>query len=176
MESFIAEYGSKLRCDLQNAINGVTPDVFKIPPKTNTENIAAKVCRACSNTLMHILFCENCSKIRDGRAGKLQKIADFTRNDPSLIVLRGHLALRYWSKTLTGLWHKFHILQPLCIAFCKRIFSEQYNLYPWGSVGVVGARWSSGIIAANGALGPQFVSRIPCSDLGQVVTLSLSVA
>ena len=29
----LAEYDSKLRCYLQIAINEVTPDVFKIPPK-----------------------------------------------------------------------------------------------------------------------------------------------
>jgi len=40
------------------------------------------------------------------------------------------------------------------------------------------ARWSSGINAANGACGPRFtdVYYLPCSDLGQVVNLSLSVA
>src|SRR6218665_2126131 len=33
VELSLAEYGSKLRLDLQIAINGVAPDVFKIRPK-----------------------------------------------------------------------------------------------------------------------------------------------
>src|SRR6218665_3022232 len=48
---------------------------------------------------------------------------------------------------------------------------------------VEGARWSNGINAANGARGPRFASRgsrpvyyLLCSDLGQVVNLSLSAA
>ena len=42
----------------------------------------------------------------------------------------------------------------------------------------LGARWSSGINAANGARGPRFASRkLPTvCDLGQVVNLSLFVA
>ena len=41
-----------------------------------------------------------------------------------------------------------------------------------------GVRWSSGISAANDARGPgsRSVYYLPCSDLGQVVNLSLSVA
>src|SRR6218665_704160 len=42
-----------------------------------------------------------------------------------------------------------------------------------------GARWSSGINAANGARGPRSSRPVYyplCSDLGQVVNLSLSVA
>jgi len=39
---------------LQIAKNGVTPYVFKIPPKK--ENIVAKFCTACSSALMHILW------------------------------------------------------------------------------------------------------------------------
>src|SRR6218665_966700 len=55
VELSLAEYDSKLRRYLQITINGVTPDLFKILPKKNTENIAAKFCTACSNTLVHIL-------------------------------------------------------------------------------------------------------------------------
>src|SRR6218665_1117724 len=55
VELSLAEYDSKLRHYLQIAINGFTLDVFKIPPKKNTENIAAKFCTGCSNTLMDIL-------------------------------------------------------------------------------------------------------------------------
>src|SRR6218665_3661451 len=55
VELSLAESDSKLRCYLLIAINGFTPDVFKIPPKKNIENIAAKFRTACSNTLMHIL-------------------------------------------------------------------------------------------------------------------------
>jgi len=44
MELRLAEHGSKFRRNLQITINGVTPDVFKIPPKKDTENIAAKFC------------------------------------------------------------------------------------------------------------------------------------
>ena len=53
VELRLAEHGTKFIRDLQIAINGVTPDVFR--QKKNTENIAAKFCTACSNTLMHIL-------------------------------------------------------------------------------------------------------------------------
>ena len=44
--------------------------------------------------------------------------------------------------------------------------------------GFEGARWSSGINAANGASGSgsRPVYYLSCSDLGQVVNLSLSVA
>src|SRR6218665_1144824 len=55
VELRLAECGRKLRSDLQIVINGINPDVLEIPPEKNTENIAAKFCTACPNTLMHIL-------------------------------------------------------------------------------------------------------------------------
>ena len=56
VELRLAEYDNKLRRNLKIAKHGVTPDVFKITPKKNTKNNAAKFCTACSNTLMHILW------------------------------------------------------------------------------------------------------------------------
>src|SRR6218665_1050029 len=49
VELRLAEHGTKFRRDLQIAVNGVTPDVFKLPPKKNTENITA-------NFAQHVLI------------------------------------------------------------------------------------------------------------------------
>jgi len=51
VELRLAEYCTKLRRDLQIAINWGTPDVFKILKKKNTENIVAKFCTACSRLI-----------------------------------------------------------------------------------------------------------------------------
>jgi len=55
---FICHNSTLISCWIwqQITINSVTPDVFKILPKKNTENIAAKFCTACSDTLVHILW------------------------------------------------------------------------------------------------------------------------
>ena len=81
VELRLAEHSTKFRRDLQIAINGVTPDVFKIPPKRhyNTENIAAKFCTACSNTLLHILW----NFLSKSEMVEREAFVELTQNDPN---------------------------------------------------------------------------------------------
>jgi len=94
VELRLAEHGTKFRRDLQIAITGSLRTSLKFRQKNNTENIAAKFCTACSNTLMHT-FCENFIEIWDGQEGNLPKCFDFTWNNPFL-----------WLHTKFTLWNQ----------------------------------------------------------------------
>src|SRR6218665_2334251 len=54
VDLWLSKYRRKLRHDSQIATSGGTLDVFKIPSKKNTENIAVNFCPAYSNTSLHI--------------------------------------------------------------------------------------------------------------------------